>query len=285
MNIKLCTNEQIIDAAKFAFERNAIEEYRCRPFLLNESYENIEKSYREYVDKEFQDILLQYENEELVGVTGIYWIKEDNYLSIIRGIFAEGIFSIVARNFIEYLESEYCGYKLYINTAKEHKKSIEFFTKSGFELLEDAQLYNLYDFEDCKYDESVTDLNQSNKSQIFDYLNTIITDDTYWNVERVSDNLDKFIVLGYYKDGIKGALYAQIYKDKSVEIFGMVAEDYKSKKSLIKSLGYRCKEMKAKKLILYSENIEEIEVAIDLGFKYYDSNVCFVKVLANDIEE
>lgn len=102
MEIEICTMEQLREAAEFAYARNVIEEFRCRPFLVTESLEQIVASYRKYIKKDYHDVLLQYDNDTLVGVTGFYWIDEDNYLSISRGIFAEGDYSKISNRFVEY---------------------------------------------------------------------------------------------------------------------------------------------------------------------------------------
>lgn len=277
MRIIECTLERLREASEFAYARNKFEAYRCRPFSLTETLEQIEESYENCINREYHEVLLQYENDKLVGVTGVYWMVEDKYLSISRGIFAEGDYFNIADGFMDYLKSKFKGYKLYINTAKEHKKSLEFYNMNKFEMLEDAVLYDLYDFSDGRMIGEIEEINNGNRDSIFNYLETVMTEDTYWNIERLSKNLSKFIVLGYFDSGIKGALYAQIYKDNSVEIFAILSETSNVKRSLLNALTYVCDKIKSNRLILYTEDKEEVEMAVEMGYQYYDSNVCFLK--------
>ena len=271
------------DAAQFAHKRNIIKEYRCRPFLHNDSLNKIKNDYKKYILQDYHDVLLQYNNDVLVGVTGVFWMEEDNYLSISRGIFAEGNYDEVAKGFLEYLKRNFSGYKLYINTAKEHTKSIDFYNINGFELLEDAVLYNLYDFSASEFDTRIQDINETNCNEIYNYLSAIMTEDTYWNIERLSKNIDKFIVLGYFDEEIKGAIYAQIYSDNTVEIFSIRADDFSLVEIMMNALAKKCQTINAEKLMLYTEDDKEVQVAIKLGYCYFDSNVCFLKKLNNDV--
>lgn len=277
MDIRVCTLEILDEAVLFAASRNRIVELRCRPFLIDTSIETIRKNYLDFIEGDSKDILLQYEEGSLVGVTGIYWISEDSYLSFTRGIFFEGDYNKIATGFINYLNNKFSGYNLYINTTREHAKAVEFYANNGFELLEDAEMYTMKDYAGFEVEEGIEYLDDMNMEIICNHLETIMTPNTYWNTERVLGNLEKFIIIGYFNQDIEGALYAQIYKDRSVEIFGIAAEETVVIEMLIKALICKCGMLKSRRLWLYTDVETEVKLAVKMGFEFYDSNKCYMK--------
>ncbi|MCK8058162.1 GNAT family N-acetyltransferase [Fusibacter sp. A2] len=277
--IKKCTINELDEAVEFAFSKNQWVEERCRPFLVNEPVENIYADFKKYVETEFYDVLLQYDKDKLVGVTAIFWLVEDNYVSINRGIFAAKDYSVVAKRYLDYIQSNFKGYKYYINTAKEHQKSIDFYHAQGFELLEDAVLYKLDDFSGVSLISGMEELNTSNQDEIYTYLEPGITEDTYWNIERLKQQPEMFIIIGFFFDGLKGVIQARKYKNISVEIVGLEAEETQVKKDLMNALAKTCKDRGFKLIQLYTERQEEVQLGKELGYTYFDSNVCFLKKL------
>ncbi len=276
MNIKECKIEKLNQIVDFVYTKNILKNFRCRPFLIDETSENIKQFYKRYIESESSSILLQYDKDKLIGVCPIYWIKDDKYLSITAGIFAEENYSFISKNFLDYLKQKFNSYTLFVNIAKEHNEAISFYTENNFSKLEDAELYVLEDFSNLTFNKNVHEINIKNSDEIFNYLNKLMDENTYWNTKRLSKNLDKFFILAYFDNGIKGAIYAQIYKNNSVEIFGMLSENRKIQKILMQSLASQCKKINATKLILYSEDKNEILLAKEIGYKYLDSNICYM---------
>lgn len=273
--------ENLDQASQFAFERNRLPEMRCRPFVLNESYDKIYDHYQKHIINEHEALILIYDLDFLVGVAGIYWILQDKYLSIIRGLYYDGNFEKIAGALLEYLEKRFDSYTLYLNLAKEQIQPIIFYESQHFEKVEEAELYQLeikdaevkYNVKLC----NVEEMDINNRELIWKCLSKIMTEDTYWNQERVELNRDKFLVLAYREDTFKGAIYAQIYGDKTVEIYGQVSENVIITEILFKALIQKCSKIGARKLLLYSESQTEIQVGRKLGFAYYDSNICLIK--------
>jgi len=279
MIIESCSKEKVKDVAWFAYERNQIAELRSKPFSQSETFSSIQKFYNMLIDQECSDLLLLYEDNEIIGVTGISWIIDDNYLSFIGGVFTDGDHDAIVQHFLKYLENEFEGYNLYINVTKEYKGLNFYVSDQEIELLEEAEMYCLSNFDGNSLSEHVAKLDFNNKGEIYEHLNLIITEDTYWNIERLDENLDKFIVLGHYGEHLDGSMYAQIYQNKSVEIFGINSSSESVLREMLISLAYICNEMNASKLILYSWDSIEISSAKSLGYTKYDSNMCFMKRL------
>ncbi len=279
MIIENCSKEKVKDVARFAYERNQTLELRSKPFSQSETFSSIQKFYNMLIDQEFYDLLLLYDDDKLIGVTGIYWIVDDNYLSFIGGVFTDGDHDIIVHHFLKYLENEFEGYNLYINVTKEYKGLNFYISDQEFELLEEAEMYCLSNFSGNSFSKQIAKLDSNNKGEIYEHLNLIITQDTYWNIEILDENLDKFIVLGHYGETLDGSLYAQIYKNMSVEIFGINSSSASVLREMLTSLAYICDEMKVLKLILYSWDSIEISTAKLLGYAKYDSNMCFMKRL------
>jgi len=279
MKILKCTLDDLDLIAEFAYTKNKIETERCRPFLANDSIEKIKVAYtRDIIEKE-RDILLMYDKDKLIGFTAFFWIPEDKYLQLIRGIYALNNYDLVASNFLNYFKENFRDYKMYTNNAKEHLNYNNFFLSKDFEQLEDAQLYKLEDYSNGFFSSKIDYLNQTNEDAIYLYMNKFIDEDTYWTTERLKNNLDKFIILGYFDKTIKGYIEAQIYKDNSIEICGLEAESKKIKSELMSALSKISDEKGFSSIFLYSERKDEIDIAKELNYKYYDSNICFMKQL------
>jgi len=279
MKILKCTLDDLDLIAEFAYTKNKIETERCRPFLANDSIEKIKVAYtRDIIEKE-RDILLMYDKDKLIGFTAFFWIPEDKYLQLIRGIYALNNYDLVASNFLNYFKENFRNYKMYTNNAKEHLNYNNFFLSKDFEQLEDAQLYKLEDYSNGFFSSKIDYLNQTNVDAIYLYMNKFIDEDTYWTTERLKNNLDKFIILGYFDKTIKGYIEAQIYKDNSIEICGLEAESKKIKSELMSALSKISNEKGFSSIFLYSERKDEIDIAKELNYKYYDSNICFMKQL------
>lgn len=279
MKILKCTLDDLDLIAEFAYTKNKIETERCRPFLANDSIEKIKVAYtRDIIEKE-RDILLMYDKDKLIGFTSFFWIPEDKYLQLIRGIYALNNYDLVASNFLNYFKENFRDYKMYTNNAKEHLNYNNFFLSRDFEQLEDAQLYKLEDYSNGFFSSKIDYLNQTNEDAIYLYMNKFIDEDTYWTTERLKNNLDKFIILGYFDKTIKGYIEAQIYKDNSIEICGLEAESKKIKSELMSALSKISDEKGFSSIFLYSERKDEIDIAKELNYKYYDSNICFMKQL------
>lgn len=279
MEVVKGTLNELEEISRFAYEKNKTIEDRCRPFLVNESLESIRDSYKRYIEEDFFDVLLQYDGERLVGVTAVFWIVEDLYIQLTMGIFTVGNYIEVVNVYMDYFMDNFKGYKLYINTPKEHKRSIDFYNEKGFKLLEDAVLYHLDDLSNGSILNEVELLNPSNQNEIYCYLNQFMTEETYWNVERLKEHPEKFIILGYFQDGLKGTIHAQIYRDNSIEIVGLSALNVSIKKILINALIKVSEDRKINKIQLYTEDYDEVRLGTELGFYYYDSNICFFKTL------
>lgn len=278
-SITRCSIEELDYAARFAYERNGVDHLRCRPFEQNESFESIRASFEKYVQSNHGDVLLQVHSNSLVGVTCVEWIEKDKYLALTHGVFFAGQCSRVLDNYLEHLKLEFPNYHLYANVINEHNQLIEYYKNNGFNMLEDAVLYELSEFSGSVYSSKVERLNNENSEAIYTKLSCMMTEDTYWNIERLSSNLDKFIILGYYDEIMQGALYAQIYKNNMVEVFGIVADNETVIRALLDSLAFCCESINALKLILYTDNRNEIQESINLGFSYLGSNKCFVKTM------
>jgi len=276
MRVEIATQNELEIAATFAFERNNKPDLRGRPFVLETSFDKIKRDYESYIVEENKNVLLVYDKDDLVGVSGIFCLPEDLYVSITRGVFFKGDYKNVVDCIITYIEENFRTYNLYINTAKEHVISIDYYTQhDGFEQLEDAVLYLLTDYNQSKVHPAIQYGCSDNKDAIYNLLDTQITEDTYWNIERLKANEDKFVLIGYFDQGIKGALNAQIYKSGFVEVMGTVG-DIETRKAMIDALGVQCQAIEAKGIQLYTEDQDEIEVAKTLGYSYSDSNVCFI---------
>ena len=233
--------------------------------------------FEEYIEREEHDLLLVVDDEnEIVGVTPYYWIEKDNYVSYYQGPY--GIdYEKTSSLFLDYIETNYVGYKFYINTAKEHINSRNFFSNNGFIQIEYASLMDLYKFDDLNFANEIYLLDNSNANKFYDYIDGDVSEDTYWNSKRISENLEKFIILGYFNKDIKGHVIGRKGKE-NIEIIGFTGTHI-IKDELFKALISRVSKTNLGSLTLYTEDEYEVKLACKYKFTFTDNNVCFIKYL------
>jgi len=277
MNVIKGTIYDIEEAVDFAFPYQSKINTRCRPLSINCKKEELTAIFESYVLRELHELLILKQDDKIVGVTPVYWMIEDKYVSYSQGPYCleykEG-----SLHFLKYIEEHFKGYKFYINTAKEHKLSNDFFHKNKFLKLEDATLLELEKFNVYKDSVETQLLDEKNKESIYSSIDRSIDEDTYWNSLRIKSALEKFIIIGYFNPDIKGFIIGRKGKKKSIEIINYTGNTY-VKKELLRTFLNQVQIEKLLRVMLYTEEKFEIELGKKHGFKEYDSNVCYIKYL------
>lgn len=277
MKVIKASIDDIQEAVDFAYPYQVKIITRCRPLSINCKRDELETLFESYVAREMHDLLILKKDEKIVGVTPVYWMADDRYVSYSQGPYCleyeEGSLA-----FLKYIVESFKGYKFYINTAKEHKLSNNFFMSNQFDKLEDAKLLELEQF--CKYNQSLHTklLNEKNSDALYHSIDNSIDEDTYWNSSRIKTALDNFIIIGYFDTDIKGFIIGRKGKNKSIEVINFNGDEF-AKEELLKAFINQVQKDKLSRIELYTEEGFEIDLGKNYYFKEYDSNICYIKHL------
>ncbi len=276
MKVIKATKDAINRAVDLAFSLQGSVETRCRPLLVDATRKEIYELFLRYIEREEQDLLLVEKDGKLMGVTPIYWIAKDLYVSFSQGPYGYD-YEAVANALYEYVAENFKGYKFYVNTAREHTKSIRFYESKGFEKIEDAVMLKLENFNSDYSNEFVQELNEINKKDMYEWIEKDIDENTYWTSTRINENLERFIILGYFDKELKGHIIGRGSVNYT-EIIGF-SGDEAIKEKLLKAFISTAYKKNVKKIDLYTEDNDEESLGIENGFQLYDNNYCFLKCL------
>ena len=276
MEMKLCRKENLDEVIAFVLNINGIRQHRCKPFTVDSTRKEIFSAYTSYLEREDYQVLLQYDNEELVTVMAVMVIEEDRYLQLVSGVYSKRDYPEACDSLVGYLEKRYSGYKYYVNLPEENREAVEYYGVNGFTLLDDAVMYEFTDFSGMRISEGVQEMDAENAEDIYAFIDRFTAEDTYWKPERLREHPEKFIILGYFDNGIKGAVMAQVYRDNSVEIMGLYGE---GRSGLVTSLAWIAGLKGISRISWYIDDKSDVYLAESLDFTYYDSNLCCMKLL------
>lgn len=273
LKAKMNDIDRAVDLA-FSMQGNIVT--RCRSLLLDASREQIYEMFMSYIERDEHEVLLVEKDGKLEGLTPIYWIEEDLYVSYAQGPYGYD-YEAVANCLYDYVAENFKGYKFYVNTASEHTESIKFYENKDFQKIEEAVMLKLENFSSDYSNEFVQELNENNSRNLYDWIERHIDEDTYWNSKRISENLDRFIILGYFKKGIKGHIIGRGSVNYS-EIIAFSGDEI-IKEELFKSFISKAYKRNIKLIDLYTEDDYEESLGTKYGFKVYDNNNCFLQYL------
>lgn len=276
MRVVKATKEDLDRAVDLAYSMQSNVETRCRNLLIDATKEAFYSKFNTYLEREEHDILLVEEEGKLVGLTPMYWMTDDQYVSYDQGPYGYD-YQAVSDCLYDYIVEHYKGYKFYTNTAQEHVKSIEFFESKGFDKIEEAVLMKLEDFKSDHTNPLIEKLNEKNASTLYEWIEKNIDEDTYWNSTRIRENLDRFIILGYFDQGLKGHIIGR-GSSQYTEVIAFTGDD-DVKEALFKSFITASYENNVTSIDLYTEEDDEAALGKKYGFEMYDNNVCFLKHL------
>lgn len=263
-------------AVDLAFSMQCKIETRCRYLSLDASREQIYEMFMSYIERNEHEVLLVEKDGKLEGLTPIYWMEEDLYVSYAQGPYGYD-YEAVANCLYDYVSENFKGYKFYVNTASEHTKSINFYENKDFQKIEEALMLKLEDFSSDYSNEFVQELDENNSRDLYDWIEKHIEEDTYWNSKRLSENLNRFIILGYFDKGLKGHIIGR-GSTNYTEIIAFSGDEI-IKEELFKSFISKAYKRNVKFIDLYTEDDYEVSLGTKYGFKLYDNNNCFLKYL------
>ena len=236
---------------------------------------------RKGVTQDNWELLLFSIDGTVEGWLEYYWIPQDNYLQLYSCNVNRGTEQALAE-LLALLREHFPGYTLYFGFPGSNTEAIHFLQKNGFECIEEEwnNSFFLERFDQLPDDPDIVRISRSG----FDDFREIYKpdEDTYWNCDRILEQIDQWVILVYYRDDCPlGAVFFQ-GKDGYYEIFGIVSADGKYQENIYRALLAAalncCKRMGAKHVTYFCD--EDIyEVVLDLGFQCVGKYVCYIKTI------
>ena len=222
--LRICTEKEFDRYVDFAYglaldpEKSGYPTY-CDGIKTKAMF--VERSLKAF-ERETEQMLLFEHEGEVQGLIHFYWIPEDRYLQT-------NCFNInrmpeqALAEFLAYVSERFHGYDLFMGFPAANHAAVQFFAEHGFECIEDD--YNNTAFPDrlseLPVGGSLVRIGRENYD-LFRTLHSQIEGDMYWDSDRISDDLDNWIIFVKERDGKpRGAVYSVDIDDDWSEIFGI----------------------------------------------------------------
>lgn len=210
-----------------------------------------------------------------------YWIPQDHYLQLCACNINRGTKQALME-LLALLKERFTGYTLYFGFPESNVDAVNFLRKDGFKCIEENWNNSFFfnGFNLLPDDANVAGIDRDN----FDDFRAVYKpdDDTYWNCDRILEQIDRWIILVYYNEGSPvGTIFLQGSGDY-YEIFGIgfANSEYQEDvyRALLAAVLNHCKRMDAKYMTYFCEE-DTHEAVLDLGFRCVGKYVCYTKTI------
>lgn len=280
--IKRISGESIPEIAQFIWD--VYQDPRTRTTPPYESCENVRNHLMKCMEYDTSDLIGCYIDDKLEGVLLIIVDEPGSYLNI-QGPYIpnQSMYSLVATELIEFVESNFKGKKCFVGTTKPNINSQEFFRSRDFKCVDDMIQMSIYKDDlgsmNLQYDiqllseDLMDDYRVFHDNQYHDY---------YWLSERIYDVLDKWkIHVLMDQNQIVGSIFTMKQSEDSGEIYGCKVLDKYRNKRVISELFYVSTKSWMDEglntiLNFVPEGVES-ECAEEVGYRGYDTYMCYFK--------
>ncbi len=245
---------------------------------------DVETHLLESIQYESDHILGVYKEDNLEGVV-IIRVDEDDQLINMQGpyIHKSNEYRRIASEMMDYIETNFKGFKCYGGTTKPNVNSQNFFKSHGFLCTDDTIQMSVtkdtllpiepkFNIQPLSQ-ELMDDYKDFHDKQYYDY---------YWLSDRIYEDMDRWkIHIALENDKIIGSIFTMKQTEVSGEIYGCkVLDPYKNKQILAELFYISTKswmdENLTKILNFVPEGLESESAAL-VGYKAYDTYMCFFK--------
>ena len=187
--------DRIEEVCFYAYNLNREKKYQCRPFKNDIILSEIREKFSNLVFHEEDKLLVSVdENQNILGVLGLFTEISIDYLQAFCGIYAHDNYAIVGNEFIKYLEKEYKGLNMMFAFPKENSQGIALMGKHNFINIEDAVIYEL------------TDIIENNLSNLFIFDYKLVDsektlkfyeetqEDVFWTINKMIKDKSNWII-------------------------------------------------------------------------------------------
>ena len=212
------------------------------------------------------------------GWVQYYWIPQDHYLQLYSCNINRGTEQALAE-LLALLEERFHGYTLYFGFPGRNTEAVNFLRENGFQCIEENWNCTFF-FESFNLLPDDIRIARIARDNFEDFRTVYKPDhDTYWNCDRILEQIDQWIILIYYNNNSPvGTVFLQGCGEY-YEIFGIEFADggYREDiyRALLASALNHCKREDAKYLTYFCEE-DTREVVQDLGFKCVGKYLCYI---------
>lgn len=225
-----------------------------------------------------EGILLFEQDGATEGWIHYFYLPEDRYLGTCAFCIAAGMKEALAE-FVAFAREHFPGSELYLGFPKENIEAVVALEADGFERIEesynDAIAFEHYVFQPEKA--GILSITRGNY-ELFSVLHSQTDYDMYWNSVRILDEIDRWRIFVYLRNGkAAGAIY--FMDDEFMpEIFGADFSDgiYDSEayRALLTAALNDAKRRGAKHMVFFNESEAQADV-LDCGFRCIGEYVCY----------
>lgn len=232
-------------------------------------------------EKENEEILLFFLEDEVKGWIHYYFLPEDNYLSP-ESFLTEASTEVAAEEFIHYVSVKYPGADLYMGFPKENRHMIAYLEADGFRQLEYSYPHVLHLEEySCRTATGQAVRITEETYAEFAQLHDTQAGEMYWTSGRILETLDDWSIYACYEHGtMLGALYC-LDEGRMLEIFGIDFRDGIFRETCYRALIAAClneaKQRGGKHLVYFAEEERELGILQEFGFRATGTYMCYIK--------
>lgn len=229
--------------------------------------------------------ILIFEYEGVVeGWVHYFWLPEERYLSTVSFNIAVHTEQALAE-FVEFAQTNFGGYELYLGYPLENMQAIEFLMANGFECIEESNNNTAF-IDRCIRAEADGEFIRITRDcfEYFRILHRMAEDDMYWNSDRIYEDLDNWIVFVCLRAGEPvGCVYCTVAGENWYEIFGIDMKAGVLDRDVFSGLLLRLLNEVKKlggKYVTFFCNDEESKISGEVGFEQVGGYVCCKKTLS-----
>jgi hypothetical protein len=278
--IKIINREEISMISEYIWKVYQDDKKRTTPPY--EGTESIKKHLIECLKYKDDRILAIYNEDDLEGATLLVVNKKERSINM-QGpyIYDSEKYDMHASEITNYLDKNYKGYECYVGTTKTNIRSQLFLSSKGYKCVEDTIQMSLVPSEiiPIKEEYDIRLLSEERKEEYLTYHNEQYKD-YFWTAERIYKVVDRWVIHILLKDNrIVGSIFSMKQTNGEGEIYGYKAYEKDSRvlaELIYVNSKYMFEEGMKKILNCVEEGIES-ESAESVGYKPYDTYMCYYK--------
>ena len=227
------------------------------------------------------ELLLFSKGGTVEGWLQYYWIPQDHYLQLYSCNINRGTEQALAE-LLALLKERFPGYTLYFGFPGLNTNAVNFLLENGFKRIEE-NWNNSFFFDSFNLfpdDARITRIDRDN----FEDFRAVYKpdDDTYWNCDRILEQIEQWIILVYYNENCPVGTVSLQGSGEYYEIFGIefAGGGYREDiyRALLEAALNHCKRMGAKYLTYFCEE-DTLEVVLAMGFQCVGKYLCYIKAI------
>lgn len=241
---------------------------------------------RKNIEKETSELLLFLLDNTIEGWIGYFWIPEEHYLQLNMCCINRKTQQALSE-LLELLKGRFAGYALYFGFPEHNSDAVRFLRENEFDCIEEDWNYSFF-FEQYELLPAPKNISRTSRENFDDFRLVYHTEEeTYWNCDRILEDLDNWIIYTYYHQNAPVGAVSLRGGDGYYEIFGIDIADSLDQKGvcqedicralLIAALNH-CKHIGADFMTFFCEDIYQ-KLVQKLGFSCVGKYMCYLKTI------